>query len=76
MVAGIAMLGVVTGSIASWFVDRFGGIERQLEETSSESQRLDNDSEALRREIGILREEIASLRHELTASKTEARGHD
>ncbi|GAA2351020.1 potassium channel family protein [Saccharopolyspora halophila] len=76
MIAGIAMLGVVTGSIASWFVDRFGGIERQLEQTSSDSRRLDDDSEALRAEIGVLREEIASLRQELTASKAETRGHD
>lgn len=65
MIAGIAMLGVVTGSIASWFVEHFGGLERHLEETTAESRRLETDNDLLRAEISVLRDEIAALRHDL-----------
>ncbi|RAY11860.1 two pore domain potassium channel family protein [Actinomadura craniellae] len=35
MVAGIALLGVVTGSLASWFVERLRGVEQAEERTQA-----------------------------------------
>ena len=56
MVAGIALLGTVTASIATWLIDRI----RQVEEESEAATR--RDVVALTREIGALREEVARLR--------------
>ncbi|MDA3648133.1 potassium channel family protein [Saccharopolyspora indica] len=64
MIAGIAMLGVVTGSIASWFVEKFGGLERSL------TQSADAETAQLRAEIAALRQEISSLHHTITETKT------
>lgn len=69
MIAGVAMLGVVTGSIASWFVERFGGLESRLEQSTSESRRLEGENHLLRTEINDLREEIAALRRDLPGNK-------
>lgn len=49
MVGGIALLGVVTGVIASWFVEKISGAEANLER-------------ATRDEIAAVRVEIAELR--------------
>lgn len=52
MVGGIALLGTMTGMIATWFLERFQGAE--------ESMQAETDS--LRREIERLREVIAAAR--------------
>lgn len=67
MIAGIALLGVVTGSIASWFVDRFGGLEQSVSASADATRRLDAESDRLRAEIVVLREEITALRTELSS---------
>ncbi|MFC7340166.1 potassium channel family protein [Saccharopolyspora griseoalba] len=69
MIAGIAMLGVVTGSIASWFVERFGGIERQLEQSSTDARLLEGENDLLRAELNELRQEIAALRRDLAGNR-------
>jgi voltage-gated potassium channel len=56
MLAGIALLGIVTASLATWLIDRI----RQVEEESEAATR--RDVAALTREIGALREEVARLR--------------
>ncbi|SFT02116.1 potassium channel family protein [Saccharopolyspora flava] len=67
MIAGIALLGVVTGSIASWFVDRFGGLEQSMSASADATRRLDAESDQLRAEIVALREEITALRAEVAS---------
>ncbi|SDC88404.1 potassium channel family protein [Actinokineospora iranica] len=52
MLGGIALLGVVTGVIASWFVEKIAGAEQSIEDTT-------------RAEVRLLREELAQLRAEL-----------
>jgi len=52
MIGGIALLGVVTGVIASWFVEKIAGAEQSIEETT-------------RSEVQALRAELAELRQEL-----------
>ncbi|WP_233158254.1 potassium channel family protein [Actinokineospora bangkokensis] len=52
MVGGIALLGVVTGVIASWFVEKISGVEESIEETT-------------RAEVAALRAEVAALREVL-----------
>jgi voltage-gated potassium channel len=51
MLGGVALLGVITAALASWFVDRFG-----------QAQRTDND---LLKAVHQLRVEVAGLREEL-----------
>jgi voltage-gated potassium channel len=53
MLAGIALLGVVTASIASWLIDRVREVEQDTEAAS-------------RRDIGELRDEVRALRALLT----------
>ena len=50
MVGGIALLGVVTGVIASWFVEKISGVEKSIEESTH------TEVEALRAEIHELHE--------------------
>ncbi|GAA3008039.1 potassium channel family protein [Actinokineospora diospyrosa] len=52
MVGGIALLGVVTGVIASWFVEKIAGAEASIEAST-------------KAEVQALREEIAQLRADL-----------
>jgi voltage-gated potassium channel len=52
MVAGIALLGVVTASIASWLIDRVAEVEEE-------------SGAATRRDVHALAEEVARLRTEL-----------
>ncbi|SES27495.1 potassium channel family protein [Actinokineospora terrae] len=59
MVGGIALLGVVTGVIASWFVEKIAGAEASIEATT-------------RSEVQALREEIALLRAELTRPEPDS----
>jgi voltage-gated potassium channel len=56
MMSGIAVLGVVTASIASWLVQR---VEESVEEATETAE------EPLRAELGELVQEIASLRREI-----------
>lgn len=55
MLAGIALLGVVTASLASWLIDRVAEVE---EESQAATRR---DVHDLAQEVVALREEIASL---------------
>jgi len=57
MVGGIALLGVITGTIASWLVEKLSGVEQQLERAD----------EALLTEVRSLRSELAELRAEINA---------
>lgn len=58
MIAGIALLGVLTGTIASWFVERMHGIEASMEQVTRE-------------EIRELRAELAALRAELSVNRAD-----
>ncbi len=51
MVAGIALLGVVTAALASWFVTRLGQVELTQEETRSEVTELAAEVRRLRAAI-------------------------
>jgi voltage-gated potassium channel len=55
MVGGIGLIGFVTGSLASWIVDRISTTERATEATKA-------DVAAVLQEIGNLRAEVADLR--------------
>jgi len=55
MLAGIALLGIVTASLATWLIDRI----RQVEEESEAATR--RDVAALTREISALRDEVARI---------------
>lgn len=54
MLAGIALLGIVTASIASWLIDKVREVEQDTEA-------------ATRRDIGALRDEIRALHEQLAA---------
>jgi len=56
MIAGIALLGVITGTIASWFVDRIRGFEQSME------NRIHDEMRSLRAEIAALRAELVTGR--------------
>jgi hypothetical protein len=56
MVAGIALLGVVTASLASWLVERVSEVEEESEA-------------ATRRDIAALQAELTALRRELAAGR-------
>ena len=55
MLAGIALIGVVTASFASWLIDRVREVESEAREDSSD------DVAALRADIAALRAELARL---------------
>lgn len=55
MLAGIALIGVVTASFASWLLERVADVE---EESRAATRR---DVEALRHEIAMLRDEVRGL---------------
>lgn len=67
MVFGIGLLGIVTASMASYFVERFSDEEEAREE---------EQDEALRRELASLTEQVAALRAELTGARSERAGGD
>jgi voltage-gated potassium channel len=64
MVGGIALLGVVTAAVASWFVGRV---------TEAAQAQDDEDDAALRAEVRALAEEVRRLRAELTAPGEDLR---
>lgn len=58
MLGGIALLGVVTATLASWMV-------QTVEESNEEEEA------ATRREVGALTQEVKALRAELARSRQE-----
>ena len=58
MLAGIALLGVVTASIASWLIDRVREVETEAVRDTAD------DLAALRRQLELLTAEVAALRAE------------
>jgi voltage-gated potassium channel len=56
MLAGIALIGVVTASFATWLIDRVRDVERDVEASVAA------DVAALRTEIAALREQLAETR--------------
>lgn len=53
MLAGIALVGVVTGALASWFVDRLGRVEVAEAETRNDVARLADELRLLRSDLGL-----------------------
>ncbi|MDQ6658877.1 MAG: potassium channel family protein [Actinomycetota bacterium] len=61
MVCGIALLGIVTATLASWFVDRIREVDEQTAAgTSADLAELTTEVRALRAEIAILRASAAA----------------
>jgi voltage-gated potassium channel len=51
MLAGIALLGVVTAALASWFVERLGRVEAAEQQTQHDLGRVLAELAALRNEV-------------------------
>jgi voltage-gated potassium channel len=62
MVCGVGLLGFITGSLASWFIDRFSDLERHEAETRDDVADLLTEVRGLRTELGFVRAELAELR--------------
>ena len=61
MLVGIALLGVITASIAAWFVQRLRGVSDEIE---SSEERTDRAIHAVLEEVRALRAEVAELKGE------------
>lgn len=61
MIGGIALLGVITGTIASWLVERLSGVEESVAEAE----------QATAAELRLVRAELAELREQLRASRRD-----
>jgi voltage-gated potassium channel len=59
MITGIALLGVITAALASWFVERLSEVQAAEERTESEVSDLAAQVRALQAEIRALRDEAA-----------------
>lgn len=59
MIAGIALLGVITGMVASWFVEKINGLELSIEDSTQ-------------RELRAVRAELAALRAQLAEHSDRA----
>lgn len=72
MIAGIALLGVVTATLASWLV------ERVSETAGAEQAATRSQVEELTNEVRMLREQLGAsgARHQDTTSGVAASGHD
>ena len=55
MLTGIALLGVVTASLASWFVEKVAEVKAAEGRTEAEVSDLAAEVRALRRDIAALR---------------------
>jgi voltage-gated potassium channel len=55
MVTGIALLGVVTAALASWFVEKVAEVQASEQRTESEVATLVDEVRALRAEVAALR---------------------
>ena len=62
MIGGIALLGVITGTIASWLVERLSGVEDSVVEAE----------QATAAQLRLVRAELAELREELRAARAES----
>jgi len=65
MISGIALLGVVTAAVASWFVGRVADAARAEDDAADAAA-----DEAMRAEVRALAEEVRSLRAELALRPT------
>ncbi|NUT48848.1 MAG: potassium channel family protein [Saccharothrix sp.] len=63
MIGGIALLAVITGTIASWLVERLSGVEESVSEAE----------QATTAELRLVRAELAELREELRAARSADR---
>lgn len=54
MLAGIALLGVVTAALASWFVEKIGDVEEAGEETQRDLDALTSEVRAMRADLSRL----------------------
>ena len=65
MVAGIALLGVVTASLASWFVENLrrsgAAVERELDEVSAEVNRAEAQLAAVLAELRAINARLDAL---------------
>lgn len=62
MVAGIALLGVVTASVAAWFVERVAAVTQAETATRAEVEALASEVRELRSELReVLRDELQRL---------------
>jgi voltage-gated potassium channel len=59
MVAGIALLGVVTAALASWFVEKVGEVQAAERRTGSEVAELIAEVRALRADVAAIRDDRA-----------------
>jgi voltage-gated potassium channel len=57
MGTGIALLGVITAALASWFVEQLSQVQRAEEETGGSVAHLTAEIRALREEVRAIREE-------------------
>ncbi|GGK99854.1 ion transporter [Mangrovihabitans endophyticus] len=69
MIAGIGLIGFVTGSLASWIVDRISTGDQQASEATR------GDVESLLGEIREMRAELAGLRAQVGAGPPDAGTH-
>lgn len=59
MVSGIALLGVITAAIASWFVERLAEVHAAEERTQAEVADVEAALQALRAEVVALRDDVS-----------------
>jgi voltage-gated potassium channel len=71
MVAGIALLGVVTASIATWFVEN---LRRAQSEVSEEVEEVSEDVEATRSQLAEVLAELRAVSARLDALERDRRG--
>lgn len=66
MIAGIALLGTVTATIASWFVERLGAVEEAVETAveaaAGQAERTEHDTQV---ELGVVLAELRLLHQRL-----------
>lgn len=68
MIAGIALISVITATLASWIVDRVSDeADKRANETESETTRLSSNVVELTDAVDRLRDDIAKLRESPTA---------
>lgn len=71
MIAGIALISVITATLASWIVDRVSDeADKRANETESETTRLSNNVAELTDAVDRLRDDIAKLRESPTVQMT------
>jgi voltage-gated potassium channel len=71
MVAGIALLGVVTASIAAWFVEN---LRRAQSEVSEEVEEVSSDVEATQAQLAVVVEELRTISARLAALERDRHG--